>query len=227
MKLIPAVLAFGSGALLALDGGAALADESSGQISAPALPAVTRALEIGVAGGYAQGTGDIGDGMGGVGDLSGAGGTGELQLGYRVIPRLTLGVYGSFSGYSKGDDVGTGTEVLGAQAGIRADWHFLPAETLDPWVGLSTGWRGLWLTPDVGKNTSLQGFELARLQVGLDYRITPEVAISPVLGASVSMFVSQDGPGQADYQDIDNPQANVFFFAGLLGRFDVLGDRVR
>jgi hypothetical protein len=117
--------------------------------------------------------------------------------------------------------------VLGAAAGIRADWHFLPAESIDPWVSLSTGWRGLWLTPDEGKNTSLQGLEIARLQVGVDYRITPEVAISPVLGASVSTFLSQDGPGQDGYQDIEDPEANVFFFAGLLGRFDVLGTTVR
>jgi hypothetical protein len=225
MKVISTVLAIGSGILLVP--GAALADDTQGSLSAPAVPAVTRALEIGVAGGYAQGAGDVGSDLSAVDELAGAGGSGELQLGYRVIPRLTLGVYGAFSGYAQGDEIDGSTDVLGATAGIRADYHILPAATLDPWVSLSTGWRGLWLTPDTGKNTSLQGFEIARLQIGLDYRITPEVAIAPVLGASVSMFTQQDGPGQSGYQDIDDPKANVFFFAGLLARFDVLGDRVR
>jgi hypothetical protein len=210
-----------------LSASSALADENAGSLSKSTIPAVTHALEIGVGGGYAQGAGDIGSGMSSLGDLSSAGGTAELQLGYRIIPHLELGVYGTFSGFSSGDALADSTDVLGATAGIQAAWHFLPAEAIDPWIGLSTGWRGLWLTPDQGKNTSLQGFELARLQVGVDYRVTPEVAIAPVLGASLSMFVSQDAPGTSGYQDIDDPQANVFFFAGLMGRFDLLGTQVR
>jgi hypothetical protein len=43
----------------------------------------------------------------------------------------------------------------------------------------------------------------------------------------VSMFLSEDRPGQDGYQDIDDPKANVFFFAGVLGRFDLFGDHVR
>ncbi len=210
-----------------LSAGAALADEDAGSLSRATIPAVTHALEIGVGAGYTQGTGDIGSGMSSLGDLSGAGGSAELQVGYRIIPHLELGLYGSFSGFQSGDALADSTNVLGASAGVQAAWHFLPAEALDPWIGLSTGWRGLWLSPDSGKNTSLQGLELARLQVGLDYRVTPEVAIAPVVGASLSMFVSQDAPGQSGYQDINDPQANVFFFAGVMGRFDLLGEQVR
>jgi hypothetical protein len=210
-----------------LSASSALADENAGNVSRSSIPAVTHALEIGVGAGYAQGTGDIGSGMSSLGDLSSAGGTAELQVGYRIIPQLELGLYGTFSGFASGDALADSTDVLGATAGVQAAWHFLPAETIDPWIGLSTGWRGLWLTPSEGKNTSLQGFELARLQVGVDYRVTPEVAIAPVVGASLSMFVSQDAPGQSGYEDISDPQANVFFFAGLMGRFDLLGQQVR
>ena len=228
MKTQVSILTLGSGLLLAASGGVAFADDdTAGSLSRTAVPAVTHALEIGVSGGYAQGTGDIGDGMGSVGDLAGAGGAGELQLGYRLLPHLTLGLYGTFSGYADGDLIQQSTDVLGASAGIRADWHFLPAAELDPWVSLGTGWRGLWLSPDQGGNTSLQGFEIARLQVGVDYRITPEVSISPVLGASVSRYTQQDSPATDGYQDINDPQAQAYFFGGVMGRFDLLGRQVR
>jgi hypothetical protein len=94
---------------------------------------------------------------------------------------------------------------------------------MDPWVGLSTGWRGLWHVPDQGKSTALQGLEMARLQVGLDYRITPEVALAPVIGASMSIFLTQDGSATAGYETIGSPKPNFFFFGGLMARFDLLG----
>ena len=215
--------------LVAASAGAAFAAEGDdySSLAQTSRPAVTNAFEIGIAGGYAQGTGDIGTGMADLGDLTGAGGAVELQLGYRIIPQLTLGVYGSFSGYSDGDLIEQPTDVFGAAAGIRADWHFLPAADFDPWVSLGTGWRGLWLSPEEGANTDLQGFEIARLQVGVDYRITPEVAITPVIGTSVTMYTQQDGPSTDGYESIDDPEAQLYFFGGLMGRFDLGGKHVR
>ena len=93
----------------------------------------------------------------------------------------------------------------------------------DPWVSLGTGWRALWLSPDNGKVTSLRGLELARLQVGVDYRITKDVAIAPVIGGSVSIFVSQDSPMTRSYADIPDKKVNVTGFVGLAGRFDFGG----
>jgi len=190
------------------------------------VAAVERALEIGVGLGYTQGTGDIAAGSPSVHDLSGAGGNVELQLGYRLTPRLTLGAYGTYAQYARGDTLSTGTDVRGGTAGIFADWQFQPDRSVAPWVGLGSAWRGLWLAPDVGPNTSMQGWEIARLQAGIDYRASPEVAIGPVVGASVNTFFTQNTPGTAGYENIGSPRANFYFTAGLAGRFDVGGTRV-
>src|SRR5262249_29212324 len=115
-------------------------------------------------------------------------GGGELKLGYRPIAPLAFGVFGTCSRQANGDMVTMSSTTSTATAGIFADWHFRPGRSMDPWLGLSTGWRGLWIVPDTGKNTSLQGLEVAHLQVGLDYRITPEIAIAPVIGASMAIF---------------------------------------
>jgi hypothetical protein len=189
-----------------------------------AVPAVDRnAFEIGIATGYTQGGGKLGGTLGNLEDVAGPGGTVEVDLGYRLIPQLAVGVYATLSKNQHGDAIAGDTSLLAATAGIQGAWHFRSDAAIDPWVSLGTGWRGLWLSPERGKVTSLQGFELARLQVGADYRITKDIAISPVIGASVSMFVSQDSPMTTSYTEISDKQVNVTGFAGLSGRFDFGG----
>ena len=198
-------------------------EASSGFDHHVAAPA--NALELGVATGYTQGGGPIGGGIQDLQDLSKAGGVVELDAMYRINPRFAVGAYGSFSLYATGDQVSDQTDVLGATAGIQAGLHLRPSRSVDPWVSVGTGWRGLWLSPQSGKNTSLQGLELARLQLGLDYRISTDVSISPVIGGSLNMFVSQDSPTTMNYTEISDKKVNFVGFAGIAGRFDLGGKR--
>jgi hypothetical protein len=186
---------------------------------------VRNAFEIGVATGYAQGGGKLGGNAGSLEDVAGPGGTVEIDLGYRIIPQLSVGAYGTFATFQKGDSVVGDTNVLGATAGVQAAWHFRPDRSVDPWVSLGSGWRGLWLDQDNTKTTSLQGLELARLQIGADYRVSKDIAIAPVVGGSLSMFVSQDTPMTTDYDEIQGKKVNFTGFAGLSGRFDLGGSR--
>lgn len=214
---------------VALAGGVASAEEPVAVDTASsshfdhATPTVSDAFELSLGVGYAQGVGDIADGAS-MQDVSGAGGTVQLQLGYRLTPNLAIGAYGSYARFADGTAFGSDVEARGATAGVFADWHFRPERSVDPWMGIGSGWRGLWLAPDVGKNTSLQGWEIIRLQGGVDYRVTPVIAIGPVLGASVNTFFSGDAPGTAGFEEIDGQRANVYFFAGFQGRFDMFGD---
>jgi hypothetical protein len=198
--------------------------ESNSSFDHPVAP-VSHALEIAVGTGYSQGGGKLGGALGNLEDISGPGGAVELDLGYRIIPQLTVGTYGTFSTYQHGDHLDSGTNVLGATAGVQAAWHFRSDTSIDPWVSLGGGWKGLWLNPSQGKVTALQGFELARLQIGADYRVSKDIAISPVIGGSLSMFVSQDSPMTTDYTEIADKKVNLTGFAGLSGRFDLGGTR--
>jgi hypothetical protein len=189
------------------------------------VPAVQNAFEIGVATGYTQGGGKLGGNMGSLEDVSGPGGAVEVDLGYRIIPQLTLGAYGTFSKYQHGDSIDSSTDVLGATAGLQGVLHLRPERSVDPWVSLGAGWKGLWLDPSSGKTTSLQGLELARLQLGVDYRVSKDVAIAPVIGGSLSMFISQDSAMTNDLTEITDKKVNFTGFAGLSGRFDIGGSR--
>jgi hypothetical protein len=184
------------------------------------MQAAKNAIEVGVGTGYAQGVGKTGHDMANVEDLAGPGGAVQLELGYRLTTNFTLGGYGTFALYNDGSTVPDPSDLYGATAGVQAAWHFRPARTVDPWVKLGTGWKGLWLSPQSGKNTSLQGFELARLQLGVDYRFAPEFSLAPVVGGSLGMYVAQDSQMTTNYDQLDNKAVNFTGFAGVAGTFD-------
>jgi hypothetical protein len=189
------------------------------------VAAPSNAIELGVATGYTQGVGPIGGGMQHVEDLSRAGGAVEVDAMYRINPMFAVGLYSSFSSYDTGGGVSANTDVLGATGGVQAAMHLRPTRSVDPWFSVGTGWRGLWESPVSGKDTSLQGLELARLQIGVDYRVDQNVSISPVVGGSLNMFLSEDSPMTTKFTEIDDKKVNFIGFAGLAGRFDLGGQR--
>lgn len=200
-------------------------DEANSENGARPLGAATHSVELTIGTGYAQGFGDVGNGQAKLTDVSQGGGAVQLGVGYRVLPSLTLGVYGSGSMFSRGDQVDTSTNIYSGTAGVQTDWHFLPRlSEYDPWVSIGSGWRGYWTSADQGNNTSMQGVEWAKLQIGVDYRIDQAVAISPVVGADLTTFFTQSTPTSNGFTNITNPTVNTFVFAGVQGRFDIPTD---
>jgi hypothetical protein len=178
------------------------------------VAAPSDAIEIGIATGYARGAGPLG-GTPRLDDISNAGGALGLDAMYRIDPTFAFGVYFALARYGTNE----GADVIGATAGLQAAAHFRPDRSVDPWVSVATGWRSLAL-PAEG---SLQGFELARLELGVDYRVSEDVAIAPVVGGGLNLFVIQESPG--DFMEIADKKINFVGFAGIAGRFDVGGNR--
>jgi hypothetical protein len=201
--------------------GAQEKDQSLATSKSDKLAPVANALELTIGTGYAQGFGEIGTNQPKLTDVGQPGGAVQVGVGYRIVPQLTLGLYGSGAMFSRGDQVNSSTNLYSAAAGAQADWHFLPsANQLDPWVSLGTGWRGYWINADQG-TAALHGLELAKLQVGVDYRVARTIALSPVVGADLSMFLTESNPASQGFHNITDPQVNTFVFAGLMGRFDI------
>lgn len=183
------------------------------------------AFELAIGAGYTQGAGKLGEGMDDLQDVAGAGAGANLELGYRIIPQLAVGAYGSFAGYSRGDSLADDMSVYTLAAGVQAAWHFRADRSVDPWVSLGAGWKALVLDPNEGEATALQGFDLARVRLGLDYRVSPEVSVSPVIGGSLGMFVAERTPMTSDYNEIEGKKVNFTGFAGLEAKFDLGGRR--
>lgn len=210
--------------LVLLLGSGALADETVGvSRAAPEKTAgLYNALEISVGAGYTQGVGNVGSGVPSLTDSGGAGTSLELDVGWRIDPHFLVGVYGTGAWFSTGDAPGNAFNNWSATAGVQGNYHFLPGESYDPWIGLGTGWRGYWVNRPEGRD-SRHGIDLARLQVGVDVPVASGIAISPFIGASATLFLTQQLAQESSFSDIQDRKVNVFFNAGVMGRFDLLG----
>jgi hypothetical protein len=180
------------------------------------------ALEIGLGVGYTQGVGDVGGGRPSLSDTAGAGGNVELDVGWRINPNWLVGVYGTVATFTTGDAVVNAHNIWSSTAGVQGNYHFLPGESFDPWIGLGAGWRGYWINQDAGQDVR-HGLDVARLQVGVDVPVTTGVSISPYAGATATIMLTEQRAGETSFNNIQNPNVHVFFNAGVMGRFDLLG----
>jgi hypothetical protein len=209
--------------------GAAAAQEIAIEGSAPRpLTAPKEAFEIDVNTGYSQGFGAISGQRGGALSDVAKGGIGVgLGLGYRATPELAIGLTGQYQELAPAAAQPLGTRVRGAAIGVEGKVHFRPYARVDPWLSLGTGYRMLWIAPEGPGNNVLQhGFELARGQVGLDVRVSPDIALGPVVGGDVNLFTMQNPEGPAVAAMIPEKRVSTFLFAGVQGRFDLGGRRV-
>jgi hypothetical protein len=183
--------------------------------------APANAFEIGLQTGWTQGFGNYASAARAqVHDLVNSGGAVELQLGYRFDPHWMLGLYGSGEAFGTGGAVPRGNTAWSSTAGIQGAFHFTPHEPLDPFISIGSGWRGLWVNTDFGTDSS-HGMDLARAQVGVDFRVSPMVSIAPVFGATMSMFFTHEPIGGNNFSNVSSPELSTFLFGGLMGRFDV------
>jgi hypothetical protein len=90
-------------------------------------------------------------------------------------------------------DASVACSLADYRLGIQGQYHFLPAERFDPWVGLGLGFE--WLTgtfsdSDGYQTTAYNGFEFIHLQGGLDLLAVPGLRLGPFLGLSIAQYGS-------------------------------------
>jgi hypothetical protein len=209
------------------------AQSASAQGNEEAAPSYMRApvraprgaFEIGITTGYTQGFGNIVSGRP-VRETAGPGAGVGLSLGYRSSPGVGLGLTGGFEQYRAGAAEGRGTSVRGGAAGVEASFHLAPFERVDPVIRLGTGYRMLWTAPPGRNNDVLtHGFELGRLSLGLDIRVSDSIALGPSLGGGLNYFMWENPEGNKGNRALSDRRVNSFVFAGLGGRFDLGGHR--
>ena len=182
-----------------------------------------QALELGADLGYTQGFGSTHRGNP-VSSLAGPGVSAGLDVGYRISPELSIGATGRYQAFNTPEGMETGARSSGVTAGIEATIHARPYSRVDPWLSLGTGYRMIWNSPENGDSTMTHGFELGRVELGLDLRPSSEVSVSPVIGADLNLLPWQSAPGSAN-ASLPEKQLNTFIYAGVKGRFDIGGNR--
>jgi hypothetical protein len=183
------------------------------------LPAPSNRFELSLGLGYGQGFGPVAAGVPTLQGFGKAGGTLVLNAGWRIDPRWEAGIYGEYGLFASGSLPGS-DHAMTTGAGVQGQFHVMPDTQLDPWVGLGFGWRGYWGHVD-GNDYGLQGLDLVRLQAGLDYRLSSSLSLGPVVGVTLTEFLSSKPIGASGYDDTHDRKVDTFVFGGIGGRFDL------
>jgi len=194
-------------------------------VPAGVVPAPRRAFELSVGAGYTQPWGEIsGNHM--VNSDVGAGFSPVVELGYRFTPHWSLGLGGQYHESATRDGLPDGSHSRGFALNVDATYHFRPYRFIDPYFQIGTGYRALWLLPSgVDNDSMVHGFELGRAQLGIDYRVSKDVAIGPYVAADLNLFAWDSREGRSNVAHIEDKRVNTFLSAGLMARFDVGGAR--
>ena len=183
------------------------------------VPSQEKAFELTVATGYTQGFGSLQSNVG-MPSVAQAGIGFDLAAGYRIDPRWALSLGGQYQEF----DAQRANGARGFAGTLAAQFHIDPNVRLDPWVELGTGYRMLWETASSpAPNVLTHGVEIARARLGLDLRISPEIALSPLVGADATVFLWQDAVSSTA---ISSPSVATFVFGGIQGRLDLGGTKV-
>jgi len=197
--------------------------ETAGTFWDQSVAAPSDALELTVGTGYTQGFGQYQKGsVNNLKDVAGPGIGFDLGVGYRLSPTWMIGATGAYQAYDAGNFEGD-TSAGGAIGRVDATYHLATYSRLDPWIKGGLGYRYLCEcgTPSTRAGARLHGFELLNLSAGLDLRFDKQVALSPIVGASLTTFLWDRTDAIAD------PRLGVFAYGGLQARFDIGGSYAR
>jgi outer membrane protein OmpA-like peptidoglycan-associated protein len=197
----------------------ARAQETTESYLAQHLRAPSQALELKVGTGYTQGIGMLTPSRT-LADASGAGIGASVDIDYRLNHRWSIGGEGQFQEF--GAEQNSSARGLAFTGGVT--YHFNPVVRGDPWLRLGTGFRIFYdnnPTGQQGVHWLRDGFDVVSAKVGYDVRVSEDVAIAPVIGADLNLFIWDNGIGQTT----TSAQPATFIYAGLQGRFDIGGEQ--
>jgi hypothetical protein len=160
------------------------------------------------------------------------------DLGYRFDPNWYLGAFFQFGFGFVPSNAGAGAvcvpgvscSVNDLRFGLNVHYHFLPADTFDPWLGVGAGYEILNLSasaPGTSVSASTRGFEFGNVQLGLDFRISPAFAVGPFATFTIAQF--SDNSASVNGQDLGaagytNKGIHEWVIFGVRGVFDILLD---
>jgi len=119
-----------------------------------------------------------------------------LELGWRFNKNIFAGVYGQYAfGFSNNCPIGNTCSTNGFRLGVEGIYNFAPDAGLQPWAGLGIGYE--WLnTNRAGQDYGYKGWELAHLELGIDYAGSKQFSIGPFASITVlGKYTSQSSSG--------------------------------
>jgi outer membrane protein W len=152
----------------------------------------------------------------------------QIDAGYRISPNVWAGVFFQYGVGLVNSDKLTfckqdNCSIQDMSFGIQAHYHFLPENSLDPWLGAGLGYEMLVL--DVSgltrESSGYRGF-LASLQAGADFRPTPNFGLGPFVSVAFGHYdVSTFSNGVVDDSSNMDGEIHEWITIGARGQFDL------
>lgn len=153
-----------------------------------------------------------------------------VEIGGKLTPNLFLGGY---LGIAFGGANGVAEDVceladtcisVGTRAGGEIQYHFLPRELTNPWIGYGIGFESLvvaWELNDEDGSVGYSGVEYARLSAGVDFRLSRVFGLGPFVDFSVGEYLRYhlEGPGPDRDGSVDEGAAHTWLTLGVRGVF--------
>ncbi|MEI9936524.1 MAG: hypothetical protein WDO69_04795 [Pseudomonadota bacterium] len=144
-----------------------------------------------------------------------------IDAGYMVTPNVLVGLYGQYGfALTKNCPTGDDCSAHDIRFGIQAQYHLMPAESVDPWLGLGFGYEILGVSQTTQGFTvsgDVKGFEFVNLQGGADFKVADAVAVGPFVSFSLGQYSTAS---QGDVSaDIQNTALHEWLTLGVKGTF--------
>lgn len=172
--------------------------------------------ELSLSLGTSQAYGEVGQGQDNRNDL-GAGL--DLELTRDLGSGLRGGLYGTFAGHRAFAMEG---QTFSGSLGLELSYTFATGAAYSPKITAGAGLHGNWV-PHNGERETLLGFDVLRLQLGMQSAKVERYALSPVVGVTVATFRLQRHGSATSYEEVVDPGLTAFIFAGLKGDFQGFG----
>jgi len=113
--------------------------------------------------------------------------------------------------------------VLTARVGLEGQYHFEPAEWVNPWIGYGIGYEGATQTirdreHGYEESHTASGITFAQLAGGLDYRMAKGIGGGPFLEAALGRFTrttTRVNSEEVHSGSIDEPAVHAWISLGL------------
>jgi outer membrane protein W len=156
-----------------------------------------------------------------------------LDVGYMVTKNIMVGLYGQYGIVSMADNTcvsGADCSASDMRFGVQGQYHIMPTEKINPWVGLGVGYEILSWTVKAGGaegNVKYKGMEFVNIQGGADFKVTPGIGIGPFLSfsmgqyGSASMKTTGTGADVDTSEDITDKAMHEWLTFGVRGAFNL------
>lgn len=154
-----------------------------------------------------------------------------LDIGWKVIPHLFLGIYGGFAAGGGGYTYNCGdTQIhcvsVSLRAGLQAQVNILPARKVNPWVGYGIGFdsTAVGVSREGTSDTDSYGFggwDFAQLMAGIDFRLTKVFGIGPYGQLTLGQYsaTSAKVAGTQTSGSVENSAMHEWLALGVRGTF--------